>query len=144
MILSLISLIINPLLTYKNIVIYSGLLSLVLIYKPNNKHENLIISVIIGLIYDIFYSKYFINVFLYFMISIIINYYFEEKKYDLKNIIILSLFIIFTYNTLLYIVFKIIHINTYNYTYFLTNLLYIYIINTIYISLIYLFINKKK
>ena len=144
MIFSLISLVIDPLLIFKNINIYSSIISLVVLYKPNSKKENLIISVIIGLLYDIFYSNLFINIFLFFIISLLINYYFEIKKYNLKNVIIISLFIIFTYNTICFLILRIFNINTYSYIYFLSNLFYIYIINTIYTSLSYLFINRKN
>ena len=144
MILSLISLLIDPLLIFKNINIYSSIISLVVLYKPNSKKENLIISVIIGLLYDIFYSNLFINIFLFLIISLLINYYFEIKKYNLKNVIIISLFIIFTYNTICFLILKIVNINTYSYIYFISNLFYIYIVNTIYTSLLYLFINIKN
>lgn len=143
MILPIISIIISPLLIFKNVIIYSSLNSLLITYTKDKK-TYIIKSAIIGLLFDIFYSKYYINVFLFPLISLIISYYFTEKKYTLKNLIILSMFIIFIYNTFLYLVLNILSISIYNYTYFLTNLLYIYIINIIYISLLYLFIKKKK
>lgn len=140
MILSIISFLISPLF----INIYLLLISFIFLYNKNNKKENLFFVFILGLLYDILYSNIYINLILFPLIYILIDYYFGIKKYNLKNVIVLILFIIFIYNSIYFMLLKILTINTYDYTYFITNLLFIYILNTIYTSLLYLFIKKKK
>lgn len=144
MIILLISLLISPLFMYKNIIIYPILTSLILLYKQNDKNINIVLAMIFGLLHDILYSKIYINIFLFPIIYILIDYHFNIKKYNLKNIIIILMFIIFIYNSFLFIILNIFNINVYSYTYFITNLVFIYSINIIYTSLLHLFIKIKK
>ncbi len=141
MILGILLTIINPLLTIDNIIIYSSLLSLILIYRRDNYHYY---SFIIGLIFDLISSTYILNSILYLLLSFIISYYFKIKKYNLKNIIIISIFIIFIYNFIYYLVLNLLNINTFNFIYFITDLVPIYIINILFISMLFLIINIKK
>lgn len=143
MILSLVSTIINPLLIFNNVVIFSSILSLIFMYTKD-KNEYIVKSAIIGILYDIICFKGYIHILLFPLISLIIMYYFKEKKYNYKNVLILSMFIIFLYNTFVFLLLKILFISTYSYTYFLTNLIFIYIVNIIYVSLLYLLIKRKN
>lgn len=140
MILLLIILLISPLLVFNNYIIYLPFIYLILMYKKTNTLEHLILSIIIGFITSLMSSNYYINIFLYPIISVIINYFFNEKKYNLKNIIIILMFIIFIYNTIEFIIFNILGVITYSYIYFITNLIYLYAINILCLSLIYIFI----
>ena len=126
---------ISPLLIYKNIIIYSSLSTLILIYKKDNYHFN---SFITGLLFDIITSTYILNALIYLLMSYIINYYFKSRKYNLKNSIIIYIFIILIYNAL-YFIFN----NTFI-IHFMTNIIYIYLFNIIYLSIIFLLINNKK
>jgi len=140
MILSIISFLISPLF----INIYPLLISFLFLYDKNSRKYNIFFTLILGLFYDVLYSKLFINILLFPTIYILIDYYFSIKKYNLKNIIVLLMFIIFIYNSCFFIVLNAFNIYTYDYTYFITNLLFIYILNIIYTSLLYLFIKRKK
>lgn len=140
MILSIISFLISPLF----INIYPLLVSFIFLYDKNNKKENIIFTLILGLFYDVLYYKFYINILLFPFIYILIDYYFSIKKYNLKNIIVLLMFIIFIYNSIYFILLKIFNIYSYDYTCFVTNLLLIYILNIIYTLLLYLFIKRKN
>lgn len=136
----IISIIINPLLHIENIFIYSTLLSLIFLYK---KEHYYIISLFTGLVYDILYSNIFINTILYLFIAYIIKYIFSYKKYNLLNIIITSMFIIFIYNLInCFILYYIYNINV-SILYLVKNIIYIYIFNILYILLIFFILNKK-
>ena len=140
MILILLMTLLNPLFISNNIVIYSSLLSIVFIYNKNQYH---LICLIIGIIFDAICNTYILNGLIYFFLSFIINYCFKVRKYNLKNVIVISMFIIFIYNTIYYLIFNL-FINTFSYVSFITNLIFIYFINILYISLVFIFINKLK
>ena len=115
MILSIISFLISPLF----INIYPLLISFIFLYNKNNKKENIFFTLILGLFYDVLYYKFYINIILFPLIYLLIDYYFSIKKYNLKNIIVLLIFIIFIYNTSIFILLKIFNIYAYNYTNFM-------------------------
>jgi len=141
MILGIISSIFNPLLHYNNIIIYSSLLSIILIY--NKEKEYYLKCTLIGLIFDIISSTYIINAILYLILSLIVSLFFNTKKYNLKNILLMSIFIIFSYNTVYYFILNIFRINTFSYLLFVTNLFYIYVINLIYVMIIFIIKDNK-
>ena len=122
-------------------------LSLIFIYPEfkNSKKYFFCLSIILGIIYDILFTNFYIlNLIVFFIYSFIIYYYFKKYQYNFINIIIVSVIGIIIYNLLLFIIFNI--FNYYNYN--LHDLLFIikhfFIINIIYSALFYLIINKTK
>ncbi len=142
----LISFLINPLLLNINIfnisfTIFSSLLSIILVY-PYLKIKMLIIySVSLGILFDIIYGIIYINFLLYPVIAILIYLTFKRIKFNLLNLIITSMFIIFIYNTLFYLISNLFDIKTISYIYFLSNLIPLYLINIMYLVIFYILIN---
>lgn len=144
MILSILSFLISPFLRYNNFIIYSTIISFIFLYKNKLKNLNIIFIILLGISDDILFSYTYKNIIIYPVIYLLIDYYFSFKKYNLKNILLILLFIIFIYNFIDYILLNIFTNYKIDYIYFITNLIYIYLINIIYTIVIYLFIKIKK
>ncbi len=144
MILSILSFLISPFLRYKNFIIYSTIISFIFLYKNKQKNFNIIFIILLGISDDILFSYTYKNLIIYPVIYLLIDYYFSLKKYNLKNILLILLFIIFIYNFIDCMLLNIFTNYSIDYTYFITNLIYIYLINIIYTIVIYLFIKIKK
>ncbi len=121
-------------------------LSLIFIYPyfKNSKKDYLLFSSIVGFIYDIVFTNFYIlNAILFFIIAYIIYNYLKKLNFNFINIILLSIIIILFYNIILFLIFNI----TNYYDYDILDLIYIikhvFIINLIYIFSLY-FISCKK
>ena len=122
------------------------LISLIFLYPyfKNNKNKYLLICFFIGLIYDIFYTNFYVlNPLLFFIIGIWIYYILHNHKINILTIIISGLFAFSLYNLLLFLIF-----NFFNYVlYTILDLSFILrhliIINMIYLLILY-FIFKRK
>lgn len=137
----MISLILNTLLIKNNVTIYTTLILLLLIYNKFEFREYIVISVILGTLYSVLYAYVPIYIILFILVAIITRYIFLNIKYNYINVVITSMFIIFLYTTLEYLILITLNINYYSYVYFITNLIYIYFYNIIYTSLLYLLMN---
>lgn len=121
------------------------LISLIFVfpYFKNSKKDFYIFSLLVGLIYDLVFTNfYIINSILFLLISIVIFYVLKNHEYNLLMIVITSILSIFLYNILLYLI-----LNLYNYTnYSLIDLSYILksflIGNIFYCFIIYFLIMK--
>ena len=137
----MISLILNTLLIKNNVTIYTTLILLLLIYNKFEFREYIVISVILGTLYSVLYAYVPIYIILVILVASITRYIFLNIKYNYINVVITSMFIIFLYTTLEYLILITLNINCYSYVYFITNLIYIYFYNIIYTSLLYLLMN---
>ncbi len=137
----MISLILNTLLIKNNVTIYTTLILLLLIYNKFEFREYIVISIILGTLYSVLYAYVPIYIILFVSVAIITRYIFLNIKYNYINVLITSMFIIFLYTTLEYLILITLNINCYSYVHFITNLIYIYFYNIIYTSLIYLLMN---
>ena len=110
-----------------------------------NRKKYILISIIIGIIYDLIYTNLlFFNGIIFFLISIItmlIYKYFKNNIY--LNIIYLLLIIIFyeLISILIYMLFGIINISFNDIIYRITHII---IINIIYGTILYMIISHKK
>ena len=137
----MISLILNTLLIKNNVTIYTTLILLLLIYNKFEFREYIVISIILGTLYSVLYAYVPIYIILFILVAIITRYIFLNIKYNYINVVITSMFIIFLYTTLEYLILITLNINYYSYVYFITNLIYIYFYNISYTSLLYLLMN---
>ena len=137
----MISLILNTLLIKNNVTIYTTLILLLLIYNKFEFRKYIVISIILGTLYSVLYAYVPIYIILFILVAIITRYIFLNIKYNYINVVITSMFIIFLYTTLEYLILITLNINYYSYVYFITNLIYIYFYNIIYTSLLYLLMN---
>ena len=122
----MISLILNTLLIKNNVTIYTTLIILLLIYNKFEFREYIVISIILGTLYSVLYAYVPIYIILFILVAIITRYIFLNIKYNYINVVITSMFIIFLYTTLEYLILITLNINYYSYVYFITNLIYIY------------------
>lgn len=137
----MISLILNTLLIKNNVTIYTTLILLLLIYNKFEFRQYIVISIILGTLYSVLYAYVPIYTILFVLVAIITRYIFLNIKYNYINVVITSMFIIFLYTTLEYLILITLNINCYSYVHFITNLIYIYFYNIIYTSLLYLLMN---
>lgn len=122
-----------------------SLLSLIFIYPylKKDKIKYLLISFMLGFIYDLVFTNFYVlNSFLFLTISYLIYLYFKKLKYNTLNVFVLSILLIFLYNILLFIIFNLTKYNTYNIDSFIFIIKHFFIINLIYALIINL-INKK-
>ncbi len=81
------------------------LLSLIFIYQYLKKEPKkyYVISLSVGLVYDLFFTNFYVLNSLLFLISaFFIKYILEKYKYKLSTIIFTTIFIVFLYNFLLF------------------------------------------
>lgn len=119
------------------------LLSLIFVYPflKKDKCKYYIFSSLTGLIYDLFFTNFYIlNILLFLICAFFIYYIFNKFKYNFKTILFTSIFIIFLYNFLIFFI-----LNFFMYTYY-SLLDFSYILkfflplNLLYICFFYLFI----
>ena len=121
------------------------LMSLIfLFYKyKDNKNKYFIISFLIGFIYDIFFTNFYIlNSIVFLICSFFIYYILYNHKNNYLLILVTSIFIILLYNILIYLIlefFQYIDYNLIDLSMIISNFL---LLNIIYITIVY-FITKK-
>lgn len=121
------------------------LLSLIFVYPyfKNSKKDFFVFSFILGFVYDLVFTNFYIlNSFIFLFVSIVIYYFFKKFNYKIFNIIFLSVILISIYNFALYIIFDVYKYNDYTIVEFLFILKHFFIINIIYIISSYLISNK--
>mgnify|MGYP004659966547 CR=1 FL=1 len=124
-----------------------SLLSLILIYKflKYNKKEYFIFAIVSGFIYDLVFTNFYVlNSVLFLLNSFIIYFYFKKMKYNLLNIILITIICSSMYNLMLFTLFNIFSYSTYSFLDFSYILGHFIIINVIYIILGYILLNKTK
>lgn len=112
---------------------------IILYFLIKNKNNYLILSIILGFIYDLIYSSTFINTVLFFIISLIIKNIFN-KNISIIKILFTLLTIIFIYDLSLFLYVVIVNKYSYSLNIFLNKYLSSLIINFIYIII---FCRKK-
>ena len=120
------------------------LINLIFIYDLfNDKEKYFITSFIIGLIYDLFFSNFYVlNAIIFLTISMIIYILKSIKKDSFIKEILICLIVIFTYNVFLFLLFNFFsykHISIIDFIYILPN----YLINIIYFIILKLIFKTK-
>ena len=119
------------------------LITLIFIYNfTKEKEKYFLISIIIGFIYDLFFSNFYIlNTFIFFIISFVI-YILKSIKNSFLIDIVICIIIILLYNLLLYFIF-----NFFSYkNIYILDVLYLlpsYLINIIYFILLKIILKTK-
>ena len=121
--------------------IYPSILSIIILYPYLKLYKLIIYSLIIGMTYTFLYTHSLIYIPIFILICLITYFIFENSKYNIINIILTSMFIIFIYNTLTYFIYLLFYNLNISYTYLFGKLIFLYIFNAIYLILIYIFIN---
>lgn len=116
------------------------LVSIVFIKKDD---KYLIKCVIIGFIYDVLFTSYYIiNMILFLLIGFLISIFYKKIKFNYTNNIFITIFIITIYQLILFILFNITglkFINIYDFVLIARNF---YLVNIIY-TIILTFIKKR-
>ncbi len=144
--LLIISILITPILTNINFYfvsfsIFPLLLSILLLYKKCSGKGLFTYSIIAGILFDIFYSDIKLNFIIYPILTILILIIFNNIKYKLNTLLITSMFIIFIYLNITFLIYKIFNMQTVAYSYFLSKLIFIYIFNALYVCIVYIILN---
>jgi len=121
--------------------IYPSILSIIILYPYLKLYKLIIYSLIIGMTYTFLYTHSLIYIPIFVLICLITYFIFKNSKYNIINIILTSMFIIFIYNTLTYFIYLLFYNLNISYTYLFGKLIFLYIFNAIYLILIYIFIN---
>ena len=121
--------------------IYPSILSIIILYPYLKLYKLIIYSLIIGMTYTFLYTHSLIYIPIFVLICLITYFIFKNSKYNIINIILTSMFIIFIYNTLTYFIYLLFYNLNISYTYLFGKLIFLYIVNAIYLILIYIFIN---
>lgn len=125
--------------------------SLIIIYLLTNKKTFVLLSIIVGFIYDMFYSPIPINTILLFVISLLIIKNIDINKINIFKVLLISVGTIIFYDTFFFLYLNIVgysNLVLYDLYYKIINSL---VLNIIYITISYLIIfgrkistNKKK
>lgn len=142
MIIGIILTLLNPIFLNNNIFLFTSLVGILLMYNNDNVYH--FKCLIIGLILDFISNTIPINVFTYVLISIIIRIFLTLKNDDLKNRLIILLFIIYIYNTIFYLIFYFFKNIALNYGYLMYHLIVFYIENALFYLILYLIIKFYK
>lgn len=121
--------------------IYPSILSIIILYPYLKLYKLIIYSLIIGMTYTFLYTHSLIYIPIFILICLITYFIFKNSKYNIINIILTSMFIIFIYNTLTYLIYLLFYNLNISYTYLFGKLIFLYIFNAIYLILIYILIN---
>lgn len=121
--------------------IYPSILSIIILYPYLKFYKLIIYSLIIGMTYTFLYTHSLIYIPIFILICLITYFIFKNSKYNIINIILTSMFIIFIYNTLTYLIYLLFYNLNISYTYLFAKLIFLYIFNAIYLILIYILIN---
>ena len=108
----------------------------------NHKEKYFLTCLIIGFIYDLFFTNLFIyNGIIFLIIGVIIYYLLKNKKRTYKLYFICTLIIIFLYNILTYTIFNFFNYINYSIILLIKIIISYLFVNIIYMSFIYLIYN---
>jgi len=106
-------------LTYMTPLLLVASLNIIYIISKNNKHF-IIFSIIIGMLYDILYTNYFlINIIFFLLASFVIMKYYTNRKINFFDIAFMSVVLVAMYDIYLFLITKAL-----GYTYTLNDLIY--------------------
>lgn len=115
------------------------LISLIFIYKKENRY---LITLISGFIYDLVYTDtLFLNTLIFMLILLLIEFIFKCIRFNLVNVILVSILVIIIYRTSIYFILCIINYIEFNIIDLFYGIIYS-LINVIFTIIIYL-TNKK-
>lgn len=114
------------------------LLTLIFVYNNDNKY---LYTLIVGILYDVIYTDtLFLNTFVFFFFTFLIEKIFKYIRYNLINVILVSITLIFLYRIIIYVL-----LCTIDYVYFdVLDLLYSIIISLPNIFFVIIFYLIKK
>lgn len=119
------------------------LFTLVSIIFIKRDEKYLIKCVIIGFIYDLLFTDYYIvNMILFLLIGFFINMFYKKIKFNYINNIFVTIFVITIYQILLFLIFNITNIKPINIQDFILIARNFYLINIIY-TIILTFIKSR-
>lgn len=122
--------------------VLSYLIIIFIILKDNKKY--LILTLILGFIYDILYNNIPYNIFIFLIIGLIIISYYKFFKISFINTILLTVIIIFIYNFLIFLI-SVIYLNSdYTTSLFINKFINSILLNIIYNTLSYLIFCHNK
>lgn len=133
---------INNIYLYKS---FFSLISIIVIYPyfTYDKKQFIIITFILGLLYDLVYTNTFmLNAIIFTVISLLTIELYKILRNNIINGIIICIIDLFLYNTIVYIILKIFNVRTIPISLFLSNLLFIILINILYFSITYVLIKR--
>ncbi|MDD5980368.1 MAG: rod shape-determining protein MreD, partial [bacterium] len=123
--------------------VVSSLIIISIILKNNEKY--LVISLIIGFIYDILYYNIPYHIFIFLLLAFIVIIYFKLFKLNIFSVLILTIFIIFTYTFIMFLISIIYLKNNYTPYYFMSCFINSILLNIIYNIISFcLFCNNKS
>ncbi len=121
------------------------ILSLIFVYPyfKNSKKDFFLFSFILGLVYDLFFTNFYVlNSILFLIISIVIYYILNKKDYSLRYIIVTCIVSILLYNLLLFLILNFFNYVNYSLLDFSYILKYFIIGNILYIVILYLILKN--
>ena len=104
--------------------------SFIVFYKVFNRKNFIILFTVLEYLYAIFYLDNYYLIIILFIIPIFIDYYFNKYKFDIKNIIILTIIITFIYSFSIFII-NVISYNSYAFIEFIKFFIKYFYINII-------------
>lgn len=122
-----------------------SILSLIVGYTYFNQKNNsyLITSFVLGLLYDIVYTDtLFFNACLFLSVALLLQKAFEKFPYNYLSVLVLSFITIIYYRVLSYLILIFIDYLNFNTNFFFQGIYSSFLSNIIYITLVYLFINR--
>lgn len=100
---------------------------------------------LLGLLYDLFFTDYYIlHIFIFFILGLIVLLFYKKFKFNIINNIILGLFLLIMYQFVLFLIFNIIKVNIINFNEFLYIIKHFLIINLIYVFIVTLLYKLKE
>ena len=138
-----IDLIINNIIKRNSLLLPLFSLMTIIFIDKKDKHKYLFKVTIIGLIYDIFYSNFYIlNGIIFFLLGLVTYYFYKKIKPSVIINLVYGLFLILSYQLLLFIVYNITRYRIININELLFIIYHYIIINIVYV-LVMSFIRKR-
>lgn len=123
---------------------YFSIVSLVLIYPyflHNKKYY--IIALVMGILFDLVYTNtIFLNIFTFLTTSYLISIIYNLLQNKIINGIVITIITLFFYNTLTYLMLFMYKTTSLNYGFFLSNFIFIVLINVLYFVILYFALKK--
>lgn len=122
-----------------------SLLSLIIIFSYNLKEYHFfILSFVIGLIYDVvFTNSLFLNAGIFLLFSLIVFLLFKKINYNFFNVLLISSLLILMYRIITYFLFLLSFDVLFDFFTLFKGIYSSFIINIIYITILYFIRNKK-
>ena len=118
------------------------ILSLIFVYPflKNEKKYYLLYSFFLGLVYDLFFTNFYVlNSIIFLLCSYFIYHIFKRFDYNVISVILTTIFVIFFYNALCFCILNFFLYTNYSLLEFSVILRYFFVLNLIYSTIMYLF-----